>query len=110
METALTHFNFSHLLIAFFQALFVFLVYFPMIPLYWVTAHLEVLLGCAWTGDVWTVLTLGGLLLGLEVWPLVGGLVAYVAALGLATHVLSCGELVNLSQELLFDRVLIVGN
>lgn len=80
-----------------------------MIPLYWATAHLQALIGCAWTGDVWTVLTLGGLMLGLEVWPLIGGLVTYVAALGLAAHVLSCGELLPLSQELLLDRVLVVG-
>lgn len=108
METAIVGFSFSHLLVSVFQALFVFLIYFPMIPLYWVTSHLQGLIGCPWTGDIWAVLSIGGLLLSLEVWPVIGGLVTYVAGLGLAAHVLSCGDF--LSQELLLDRVLILGH
>lgn len=107
MDQLVLQFSFPHLLISFFESIFVFLIYYPMIPMYWATAHLEALVGCVWAGDIWVVLAIGGMLLGVELWPLIGGLVAYVGGLGIAAHVLSCGDFMEVTQGEWMDTVLL---
>ena len=122
MEAAIINFSYFEELLKFlgdlpiaaldsvFQLLLLLVLYLPLLPLAWVNSGLKDVIGCPRTGDFWVVLSIGGLLFSLEVWPVIGGVVAYTATLGFFEHYLNCWRIEYPYQESLLDRVLILGH
>ena len=81
------------------ESLFVFLLYYPMLPVFWLTSHLSSYIGCLPTSNVLALLFFAGLFSVFEDFhAVIGVLLTYASGLGLIANALNCGDSVQVLE------------